>query len=113
MVNTLGVNTPEKVPRVPLGSAESGLACRSFPVLSFSPEVISRYLVRKAVKDNQLATAEVAARALELIGESDNAGILDLLFETFKENYMLGKSRKPLPAGASQFILAGKLKLLP
>ena len=85
----------------------------AFPVLSFSPEVISRYLIRKAVKDNQLATAEVAARALELIGESDNAEILDLLFETFKENYMLGKSRKPLPKGSTQELLASKLKLLP
>jgi DTW domain-containing protein YfiP len=84
-----------------------------FPVLSFSPEVISRYLVRKAVKDNQLATAEVAARVLGFIGESDNADTLELLFETFKENYLLGKQRKQLPEGATQTILANKLKQLP
>lgn len=71
------------------------------PVLSFSPENISRYLVRKAVKDNQLATAEVAALALEQIGERHNSEQLALLFEVFKENYMLGKERKQLPDDAS------------
>ncbi len=75
----------------------------NFPVLSFSPESISRYLLRKAVKDNQLATAEVAGRVLEFIGESENATIMDLLFETFKENYMVGKERKQLPENATQF----------
>jgi DTW domain-containing protein YfiP len=71
------------------------------PVLSFSPENISRYLVRKAVKDNQLATAEVAALALEFIDEPENSTQLALLFEVFKENYMLGKERKQLPEDAS------------
>lgn len=80
-----------------------------FPVLSFSPEVISRYLVRKAVKDNQLATAEVAGRALEFIGETNNAEVMDLLFETFKENYLLGKERKQLPEHATQFALQKRL----
>ena len=75
------------------------------PVLSFSPENISRYLVRKAVKDNQLATAEVAALALEYIGETKNAAQLELLFEVFKENYLLGKERKQLPDDASYYKL--------
>jgi len=85
----------------------------SLPVLSFSPETLSRYLLRKAVKDNQLATAEVAGWVLEFIGESENAELMDLLFETFKENYMLGKQRKPLPDHAMQFRLANKLNKLP
>tara|TARA_R110001583_G_scaffold22238_1_gene83530 strand:- start:1112 stop:1849 length:738 start_codon:yes stop_codon:yes gene_type:complete len=70
------------------------------PVLSFSPENLSRYLLRKSVKDNQLATAEVASLALSFIGEEDNAKQLALLFDVFKENYMLGKERKPLPDDA-------------
>ena len=82
----------------------------NFPILSFSPETISRYLVRKAVKDNQLATAEVAGRALDFIGETDNARAMDLLFDTFKENYLLGKERKKLPADAAQHRLAESLK---
>ena len=80
------------------------------PILSFSPDTISRYLVRKATKDNQLATAEVAGRALDFIGEKDNATVMDLLFETFKENYLLGKERKQLPEDAAQYRLAELLK---
>ena len=80
-----------------------------FPVLSFSPETISRYLVRKATKDNQLATAEVAGRVLDFIGEPQNAQIMDLLFETFKENYLLGKERKQLPENATQYRLVERL----
>ena len=74
----------------------------NFPVLSFSPDTISRYLLRKASKDNQLATAEVAGRVLALMGESDNSQVMDLWFETFKENYLLGKQRKQLPENAAQ-----------
>jgi len=81
-----------------------------FPVLSFSPETISRYQVRKATKDNQLATAEVAGRVLEFIGETKNAEIMDLLFDTFKENYLLGKERKQLPDNATQYLLADLLQ---
>ena len=77
----------------------------NLPVLSFSPEKLSRYLVRKAVKDNQLATAEVAALALEYINEQQNSEQLTLLFEVFKENYMLGKERKQLPEDASFYKL--------
>ncbi len=75
------------------------------PVLSFSPEKLSQYLVRKAVKDNQLATAEVASLALQYIGEPQNASQLELLFDVFKENYMLGKQRKQLPDNASYYKL--------
>ncbi|HEY7865298.1 MAG TPA: DTW domain-containing protein, partial [Psychromonas sp.] len=82
----------------------------TFPVLSFSPDTLSRYLVRKAVKANQLATAEVAGCVLDFIGESANATVMDLLFETFKENYLLGKERKALTDNAMQFHLQKLLK---
>jgi len=68
-----------------------------FPLLYFSPETLSRYLVRKAAKENQLATAEVASLALEFIGEEKTAQTLDLLFDHFKARYLLGKARKQLP----------------
>lgn len=74
----------------------------NFPVLSFSPEKLSQYIVRKATKDNQLATAEVASLVLERLGESKNAHLLDLLFLTFKENYLIGKSRQQLPEKSNQ-----------
>ncbi len=73
-----------------------------FPVLSFSPEKLSQYIVRKATKECQLATAEVASLVLDNLGEIDNAHLLTLLFSTFKENYLLGKSRQQLTAQNSQ-----------
>ena len=77
----------------------------NLPVLSFSPEKLSQYLVRKATKDNQLATAEVASLVLASIGEQANADLLALFFSTFKENYLLGKSRQPLTEESSQYAL--------
>ncbi|WP_417696302.1 tRNA-uridine aminocarboxypropyltransferase [Psychromonas sp.] len=78
----------------------------NFPVLSFAPEKLSEYLVRKATKDNQLATAEVAGLVLESLGETNNAKIMHLLFNAFKENYLLGKSRQPLPENNQQTLLS-------
>jgi len=75
----------------------------NFPVLSFTPETLSQYQVRKATKDNQLATAEVASLVLASIGEQANADLLALLFSTFKENYLLGKSRQPLTEENSRY----------
>ncbi|PKH03516.1 DTW domain-containing protein [Psychromonas sp. MB-3u-54] len=82
----------------------------TFPVLSFSPDTLSRYLIRKAVKKNQLATAEVAGCVLDFIGESENSTIMNLLFETFTENYILGKESKRLTDNATQFRLQKALK---
>ncbi|GLP96813.1 tRNA-uridine aminocarboxypropyltransferase [Paraferrimonas sedimenticola] len=63
------------------------------PVLSIEPEVLSRYALRKASHDSQLATAEVAARILEVMGERDNADTLDTWFELFNERYRLGSQQ--------------------
>ena len=65
----------------------------SFPVVSFNPnvsgndELISRYQIRQAVVSNQFATAEVAARVLDMAGEKVNANILDLWFDVFNLQY--------------------------
>ncbi len=53
--------------------------------------------MRKASKEDQLATAEVASLALAELGEPQNAKQLSLFFTVFKENYLLGKERKQLP----------------
>ncbi|MCW8327908.1 DTW domain-containing protein [Photobacterium sp. SDRW27] len=68
-----------------------------FPVLSINPEKPSRYKVREASKENQLGTAEVAARIIDLYGEQRNADVLDLWFDVFRENYMTGKMNRMLP----------------
>ena len=66
-----------------------------FPILSIDPEKPSRYKVREASKENQLGTAEVAARIIDLYGESKNAQVLDLWFDIFRDNYIAGKMNWP------------------
>lgn len=63
------------------------------PVLSFEPDSISQYIMRKAEKDNQLSTAEVAHLALKSAGETQAAATLDCWFKLFRESYMLTKTR--------------------
>lgn len=65
----------------------------SFPVVSFNPEMtnnkemISRYQIRQATATHQFATAEVAARVLDMTGEGVNADVLDLWFDVFNFQY--------------------------
>ena len=68
-----------------------------FPVLSINPDKPSRYKMREASKDNQLGTAEVAAKIVDLFGEHENAEMLDLWFDVFRENYITGKMNRLLP----------------
>lgn len=63
----------------------------SFPVLSINADQVSSYIVRKASKDYQLATAEVAAMVLDLYGESHTSKQLELWFDVFKEHYLCSK----------------------
>lgn len=65
----------------------------TLPVLSVSPERVSGYMMRKSDNDQHLATAEVASLVLEQCGEMFPAQMLQLWFETFKESYLLSKSR--------------------
>ncbi|KXO10151.1 hypothetical protein AKG98_937 [Moritella sp. JT01] len=60
------------------------------PVISFDPDVVSQYQIRKAAKDNQLATAEVASLVLGHHGETRNADILACWFDVFRERYLAG-----------------------
>ncbi|MDO6705388.1 tRNA-uridine aminocarboxypropyltransferase [Photobacterium sp. 1_MG-2023] len=68
-----------------------------FPMLSITPDSRSRYRVREAAKENQLGTAEVAARIVDAYGESQNAEALDLWFDVFRESYLAGKLNRSLP----------------
>lgn len=66
---------------------------KGLPIFSFSPaaldnsETNSRYHIRKAANDTQLATAEVAARVLEINGDSTNGQLLDHWFDVFSYQY--------------------------
>ena len=63
------------------------------PLVSFTPqkrhgeEISSSYHIRIAANENQLATAEVAARILDMAGEAENAQLLDLWFDVFSYQY--------------------------
>lgn len=61
------------------------------PVLSFNREHLSNYIMRKATKDHQLATAEVASLVLDLLGEKENAKHLECWFDLFREHYLYSK----------------------
>lgn len=67
------------------------------PVVSFSPnisqdspDISSRYQIRVAANNQELATAEVAAQILALAGEPINAQLLDLWFDVFSYQYQRG-----------------------
>ncbi len=79
----------------------------SFPVLSFTPEVLSQYMIRTAAKDNQLATAEVASLVLERHGEHDNAAILSCWFDVFRERYLAGTKQLDIGVDAALHRLEG------
>lgn len=66
---------------------------KGLPIFSFSPETLenmdinSRYHIRKASNSTQLATAEVAARVLEINGDAINGQLLDHWFDVFSYQY--------------------------
>ncbi len=63
------------------------------PLVSIEPETVSNYVMRKSDNDQHLATAEVASLVLEKFDEKLASETLRLWFETFKESYLLGKTR--------------------
>ncbi|USH01044.1 DTW domain-containing protein [Grimontia kaedaensis] len=69
----------------------------NFPVLSIKAEALSRYGVREANGESQLATAEVAAKVLALNGDTIASQSLDAWFDVFREHYLTGKKQRQLP----------------
>ncbi|MGX9463183.1 tRNA-uridine aminocarboxypropyltransferase [Shewanella sp. A14] len=64
------------------------------PVLSFAPETLATYSLRKGSHDFQLGTAEVAALALAAAHEPQNAEALSTWFDLFVESSLLGRNRR-------------------
>jgi DTW domain-containing protein YfiP len=64
------------------------------PLLSFTPDTVAKYGLRKGSRDFQLGTAEVAALALGASGEPGNAASLNSWFELFIESSIFSRSRK-------------------
>jgi len=82
------------------------------PVLSFAPEMLATYALRKGSHEFQLGTAEVAALAIEAAGEPLNGIALQKWFDLFVESSLLGRNRRaketltPIDQFKSQFINA-------
>lgn len=66
----------------------------TMPVLSFTPEMLATYSLRKGSHDFQLGTAEVASLALEACSEPLNAEVLSKWFDLFVESSLLGRNRR-------------------
>ncbi|SQH76736.1 conserved hypothetical protein [Shewanella benthica] len=64
------------------------------PLLSFIPETVAKYGLRKGSRDFQLGTAEVAVLALAASGEKGNAEALSIWFELFIAASMFSRSRQ-------------------
>lgn len=67
-----------------------------FPVLSLTPEQLSRYRLRRSKRDDHLCTAEVAALCLGLAGDQRAADALDAYLDVFSERYLGSKGQQPL-----------------
>ena len=88
------------------------------PVVSFTPkvpeneeEISSRYQIRLAANNTELATAEVAAQILSLAGEQTNADLLDLWFDVFSYEYQRAvcQGNKGNPDAVADYVAFTKL----
>lgn len=61
------------------------------PVLSFTPEQLSRYRLRDSGRGDHLCTAEVAALCLQLADENLAAQTLTAYLDLFSDHYMRAK----------------------
>jgi hypothetical protein len=68
----------------------------ALPVLSFKPEQLSRYRLRRSTRGDHLCTAEVAALCLELAGDAQASAALDDYLDAFSQHYLAAKRRLPL-----------------
>ena len=83
-----------------------------FPVLSITPDTLSKFQVRKSSCDYQLATAEVAASLLAVYGEYKAASVMSSWFELFNFRYQQGKTAVNLGnANAEKEFLAAVKRL--
>lgn len=68
----------------------------AFPVLSLTPEQLSRYRLRRSQKEAHLCTSEVAALCLALAGETLAAQTLEAYLDVFTEHYLRARQQQKL-----------------
>lgn len=66
----------------------------ALPVLSLSPEALSRYRLRRSTRGEHLCTAEVAALCLDLAGDQQAGEALDAYLDVFSERYLNAKQNR-------------------
>ena len=64
------------------------------PLLSFTPESVAMYGLRKGSRDFQMGTAEVAALALNAMGETGNGASLNAWFDWFIESSIYARTSR-------------------
>jgi len=64
-----------------------------FPVLSLTPEQMSRYRLRRSRRDDHLCTSEVAALCLALAGDTLAAQTLEAYLDVFTDHYLRAKQQ--------------------
>ncbi|SFD87573.1 conserved hypothetical protein [Pseudomonas citronellolis] len=72
-----------------------------FPVLSITPDALSRYRLRRSKFDEHLCTAEVAALCLGLAGDQRAGDALDAYLDVFSERYLGAKHQRGLDEQSS------------
>ena len=81
------------------------------PVLSLTPEQLSRYRLRRSQRDFHLCTSEVAALCLALAGDDLAAQSLEAYLDVFTEHYLSAKQQLKVDweDGAHRRLLALRL----
>ncbi len=70
-----------------------------FPVLSLTPEQVSRYKLRRSWHEHHFCTAEVAALCLALAGDEHAARVLEATLDVFSDRYLRAKQSLPPDLG--------------
>ncbi|MDO9405237.1 MAG: tRNA-uridine aminocarboxypropyltransferase [Polaromonas sp.] len=64
------------------------------PMLSLQPAQLSRYSLRRTLRDDHLCTSEIAALCLELAGEPHAAETLTAYLDVFTHHYLQAKNQQ-------------------
>ncbi len=83
------------------------------PVLSLTPEQLSRYRLRRAQRENHLCTSEVAAMCMGLAGETLAAQTLEAYLDVFTEHYLCAKQQRKIDLEDELHQRLGALRLPP
>ncbi|MES2934223.1 MAG: DTW domain-containing protein [Pseudomonadota bacterium] len=82
------------------------------PVLSFTPEQLSRYRLRDSGRGDHLCTAEVAALCLELADDNLAAQTLTAYLDLFSDHYMRAKLQQKVDWESELHLRLRELALL-